>query len=114
MSLEGFQLCRSASRSDARRDAQIPLPEGVTEFRNIQYGPYGEYSLLDVYYPENATAPLPTIVSIHGGGYVYGSKEELGHSIGREMRASLAVTDAGLAKSLIGHLEAVGNKEAIV
>ena len=75
MSLEGFLLCRSASRSDARRDAQIPLPEGVTEFRNIQYGPYGEYSLLDVYYPENATAPLPTIVSIHGGGYVYGTKE---------------------------------------
>ena len=46
--------------------------------------------------------------------YVYGSKEELGHSIGKEMRASLAVTDAGLAKSLIGHLEAAGNKEAVI
>lgn len=46
--------------------------------------------------------------------YVYGAKEELGHAIGKEMRASLAVTDAGFAKSLIGHLEAAGNKEAIV
>ena len=64
-----------AARSDKKRDAAIPLPEGVTECRNISYGPYGNESLLDVYYPEGATDTLPTIVSIHGGGYVYGSKE---------------------------------------
>lgn len=33
--------------------------------------------------------------------YVYGTKDELGHSMGKEMRASLAVTDSGFAKSLI-------------
>ena len=32
--------------------------------------------------------------------YVYGTKEELGHSMGKEFRASLAVTDEGFAKSI--------------
>ena len=32
---------------------------------------------------------------------VYGSKEELGHAIGKELRSSLAVCDEGLAKSLM-------------
>ena len=43
--------------------------------RNISYGSHGEDSLLDVYFPEGTASALPTIVSIHGGGYVYGSKE---------------------------------------
>lgn len=32
--------------------------------------------------------------------YYFGGKEELGHAIGKEMRASLAVTDDGFAASL--------------
>ena len=32
--------------------------------------------------------------------FVYGTKEELGHSMGKEFRASLAVTDEGFAKSI--------------
>lgn len=75
MSLTGLMFNLSASRSDKKRDAAIALPEGVTECRNISYGPHGKDNLLDVYYPEGTASPLPTIVSIHGGGYVYGSKE---------------------------------------
>lgn len=37
--------------------------------------------------------------------FEYGSKEELGHSMGREMRSSLAVTDLGLANAIMKHLE---------
>lgn len=37
--------------------------------------------------------------------FVYGTKAELGHSMGKEMRASLAITDGGFAKSIIKHLE---------
>ena len=37
--------------------------------------------------------------------YEYGTKEELGHAMGKEMRASLAVTDAGFAKTLNRYLE---------
>lgn len=32
--------------------------------------------------------------------YTYGTKENLGHSMGKEFRASLAVTDEGFAKSI--------------
>lgn len=32
--------------------------------------------------------------------YIYGTKEELGHSMGKEFRASLAVTEEGFAKSI--------------
>ena len=32
--------------------------------------------------------------------FVYGTKEDLGHSMGKEFRASLAVTDEGFAKSI--------------
>ena len=35
----------------------------------------------------------------------YGTKVELGHAIGKEFRASLAVTDEGLAKTIINKLE---------
>ena len=32
--------------------------------------------------------------------YFFGEKEELGHAIGKEFRASLAVLDDGLAKAI--------------
>lgn len=32
--------------------------------------------------------------------YTYGSKEDLGHSMGKEFRASLAITEEGFAKSI--------------
>lgn len=43
----------------------------------------------------------------------YGTKEELGHAIGKEMRASLAVTDAGFAKNLKKHLEETVNETEV-
>lgn len=75
MSLQSIMFNIQASKSDKKRDALIPLPEGVTEYRNISYGCHGADNLLDVYTPNGTTEALPTIVSIHGGGYVYGSKE---------------------------------------
>lgn len=37
--------------------------------------------------------------------YFHASREELGRAVGREMRASVAVLNKGLALSIIGHLE---------
>ena len=37
--------------------------------------------------------------------YFYTTKEALGKAIGKEMRASVAVTDQGMAASIIKHLE---------
>ena len=75
MSFESVMFNIRASRSDRKRDSLIPLPVGITECRNISYGSHGKDNLLDVYFPQGTKEPLPTIVSIHGGGYVYGSKE---------------------------------------
>ena len=75
MSFAGIMFRIGATINDYKRDKSIPLPEGVTCCRNIPYGEHRRFSLLDVYYPDGTTQPLPTIVSIHGGGYVYGSKE---------------------------------------
>jgi len=75
MSFQSLMFNLTAARSDRKRDSAIPLPEGITQCRNISYGSHGDESLLDVYYPDGTAEPLPTIVSIHGGGYVYGSKE---------------------------------------
>lgn len=32
--------------------------------------------------------------------FIFGTKDELGHAMGKEMRASLAITDSGFADSL--------------
>lgn len=45
--------------------------------------------------------------------YSYGTKEELGHAMGKEMRASLAVIDEGFAKSLKKHLETTVNETEV-
>lgn len=37
--------------------------------------------------------------------YVYGTKEQLGNAIGKEMRASVAISDYGLAKNIERYLE---------
>ncbi len=36
--------------------------------------------------------------------YFYGTMDELGHAIGKDVRTSLAITDAGFAKTLIKNL----------
>ncbi len=75
MSIQSILFNINAARSDHARDKVIPLPEGVSQCRNIRYGGHGRFGLLDIYFPNGTRQPLPTIVSIHGGGYVYGSKE---------------------------------------
>ena len=66
------------ARGDASRDAGLTVPEGLVRHLDISYGPYSE-NLLDVYYPAGTETPLPTIVSIHGGGWFYGSKKLYSH-----------------------------------
>ena len=37
--------------------------------------------------------------------YFFGRKEELGHAMGKEMRASLALTDAGFAAAIVKQMK---------
>lgn len=43
--------------------------------------------------------------------YIFGNKEELGHAMGKELRASLAITDAGFSKALVKQIELNGGSE---
>ena len=62
--------------SDAERDKGLAEPADVKAYKDISYGEYGEYSLLDVYVPaEKSETLLPVLINVHGGGYFYGSKD---------------------------------------
>ncbi len=61
---------------DDVRDAGLVTPPDVVRFDDICYGPHGRDNGLDVYRPRAAgEETLPVIVSVHGGGWVYGDKE---------------------------------------
>ncbi len=64
------------TEGDNKRNAGLPkeLPE-VERFDNIAYGPKDKWNLLDIYLPKKRGEKVPTIIDIHGGGWVYGTKE---------------------------------------
>ena len=63
-------------KADDVRDAGLTTPDDITRFDDIVYGEDIHFQRLDVYRPANAGEKmLPVIVSVHGGGWVYGDKE---------------------------------------
>ncbi len=46
--------------------------------------------------------------------YYFGTKEELGHCMGKEMRSSLAITDAGFTTSIQKYLEGTENYTEVI
>ncbi|MBR1842617.1 MAG: alpha/beta hydrolase [Oscillospiraceae bacterium] len=70
MSVPSLVLNFLFQRSDMKRDKGLRIPDSVEYIAGL---PYGSGLTLDVCYPKGAPEKLPTIVSIHGGGYVYGS-----------------------------------------
>lgn len=75
MTLTAFLFRLMAKRSDKKRDAGLAVPPEVEGIRDLSYGPHGKWNLLDLYRPREAGRPLPVIVSVHGGAWVYGDKE---------------------------------------
>ena len=75
MSLTSFMLRSAFKRSDDKRDAGLTTPADIRRFDDIVYGPDARRQVLDVYRPKANEGMLPVIVSIHGGGWVYGDKE---------------------------------------
>jgi len=78
MSMMTFMMRMGCKRSDAKRDAGLVYPENVIRSENISYGPH-KMNVLDVYRPIGTAPKLPVIVSVHGGGWVYGDKELYSH-----------------------------------
>jgi len=64
---------KSNTRDDEKRDAGLITPDDIERIDDVRYGD-GENNLLDVYRPKFHNGKLPVIVSVHGGGWVYGNK----------------------------------------
>ena len=73
ISVEDF--CASNIIDDTKRSEGLKTPDDIERFDNIFYGPDKNTNYLDVYLPKNHNKKLPVIVSIHGGGWVYGNKD---------------------------------------
>ena len=74
--LRGAESIRTAfKKGDDVRDAGLTTPDSIVRNDDIVYGQDPTWNLLDVYRPADATGPLPCIVSVHGGAWVYGDKE---------------------------------------
>jgi acetyl esterase/lipase len=65
---------------DARTVAALQkhVPAGITAHIDAVYDPNDPNGRLDVYHPQEGTAPLTTVVWIHGGGWVSGDKAHVG------------------------------------
>lgn len=62
--------------SDDKRDSGLnhDIPE-VNRIDNLQYGEDPKWNLLDLYLPKEVEGKIPVIINIHGGGWIYGTKE---------------------------------------
>lgn len=63
-------------KTDSERDMGLTTPDNIIRYDNIFYGTDAKWQTLDVYRPVGmGKQPLPVIVSVHGGAWVYGDKE---------------------------------------
>lgn len=60
---------------DQYKDIFNQKPEGIRTTKDIVYSNRKQNATLDIYYPYNRNECYPVIVNVHGGGYVYSSKE---------------------------------------
>lgn len=75
--IEAVNAMREACKlSDDKRDSGLPhdIPE-VIRYDDLKYGEDPKWNLLDLYLPKNVSGKIPVIINIHGGGWVYGTKE---------------------------------------
>jgi len=89
MSITSKLIKISFKYGDALRDRKLQIPKDIVRLNNVYYYKNAnddntnndnecndrELGLLDIYLPQKRENPLPIIVSIHGGGWVYGNKE---------------------------------------
>lgn len=67
---------RLISVIDKNRIASQTPDGGVCEVLDVPYRSGGQSGhMLDICYPENSAQPLPVVIGIHGGGWIYGGKE---------------------------------------
>ncbi len=76
MSKLSDEIRKMFGESDQKRDVGLKTPAGIMRYDDIIYGSNKKWQILDVYRPKNKEGEsLPILVSVHGGGWVYGDKE---------------------------------------
>ncbi len=77
MSLYTFILRQVFVRQTNKTNANLKTPKDVVRDDDVRYGPIGgHHNRLDIYRPQKTNTPLPTIIIVHGGGYIFGHKED--------------------------------------
>lgn len=119
---------RVFDRGSARASAALArhVPDGVAERLGVVRDASDPDGLLDVFRPADTTGPLPTVVWVHGGGWVSGSRGDvanyarvlaargftvvtLDYSIAPEHRYPTPVRQVARALGfLLGHAEELG------
>lgn len=62
--------------ADVIRNKNLVAHDNIKRYDNLNYyGDEAENHLLDIYYPNNIKKLWPVIISVHGGGWIYGTKE---------------------------------------
>ncbi|MBQ9823308.1 MAG: alpha/beta hydrolase [Solobacterium sp.] len=76
MSKTSDMIRKMFGEGDAKRDAGLTTPEDIIRYDDIRYDTIEpKWQMLDVYRPKASEGKLPVILSIHGGGWVYGDKD---------------------------------------
>ena len=70
------------------------VPAGTTELENQVYQQSSGDGRLDVFYPDNTTVALPTVVWVHGGAWVSGDKDNIDNYL--KILASHGFTTVGV------------------
>ena len=94
-------LIRKAFDDNGAKTAQAlekHVPAGITEVQNQQYRQNDKDGYLDVFYPENTSMSLPTVVWVHGGAWVSGDKNNVDNYL--KILASHGYTVVGVDYSI--------------
>lgn len=75
MALANIIFAHYALKNDRKRDEGKVLPNDIREWKDLSYSPDdGVWGMLDVYRPDREGV-FPLIVVVHGGAFIYGTKE---------------------------------------
>lgn len=74
MSITTLFLRYMCAKNDYKRDKGLSISNDLLCHKNIKYDK-DRLQKLDVYRPKNTSEKLPVIISVHGGAWVYGTKE---------------------------------------
>ncbi|MGH7682073.1 MAG: alpha/beta hydrolase [Candidatus Eiseniibacteriota bacterium] len=97
-------IIRHAFNTDAAAKAKAlrkHVPGGVAERLNQHYALHDRDARLDVFFPsdvESTTRALPTIVWVHGGGWISGSKQDVANYV--RILAGRGFTTVGIDYSI--------------